>query len=232
MNPDITKNQHFHVAEAIKKFYNASNLVEVRYKDTDKVEYLSAKAKVFCKQRQWDQRAEHGYMSGIERDFCSEIQDIKNFERRNHCAITRYFILWCLRHQCDSDNDKKLNNIHGDNLYPQQKNIIEREHGTFINADASMPFRFSNSIIIQTDIEYYMEKYGHLEWGLLESTNGDFLVADSYKTKAFMPISPTQAFAAGIKDQKINNIVEHNMFSISEATRFVFARNFSNCPME
>lgn len=229
----LTEKQHFHAAFAIRKFNNNSKLVEVKNIATGEIDAFSSRAKVFSTKRTWDERAEHGYMADIENKFLAQLDDIKPFDKRNHQDISRYFILWGLRHDYHvlPKTDVFLFKISSNSLSPQQQVDIEKKHGSYIDNNGFVPSRFNNSIKIQAMIDFYMQQMEGFKWGLLESVDGEFLVADSYKTKAFMPIGPKKAFAVGVEDENIDNIAEFNIFSMSEATNFTFARDFTQCPL-
>lgn len=82
-------------------------------------------------------------------------------------------------------------------------------------------------------ITYNSNKYKHWKWGLIEASQGELLVADCYKNLAYMPISPTLAFAVGFYDEKISKeiVSEFNKVSIEKSSDFYFAKRLNLCPI-
>ena len=66
-NPlELAIDQHFHTAHSIAKFYNHKFKVDVFEVSTGKILERNKRAKIFCAKRNWDERAERGYMVNIE----------------------------------------------------------------------------------------------------------------------------------------------------------------------
>ena len=236
-NPQqLTINQHIHSAHSIAKFYNANNKVEVKFLGTNEIVEKKKDAKLFCAKREWDQRAESSYMYNIETEFHKEIDSVKGFNERNHEAISEYCVLWRHRHifHLSKTPDITLNGITGETLEKSKEEIAERKHAMFIREGGEVPSRFVSSFLIQREIDYAMSfTFKDIKWGLIEATEGEFLVADCYGDFPFMPISPTLAFWAQESDQKINKnqLSSINKISLEKATEFVFARSISACPI-
>lgn len=235
-NPrQLTVEQHFHTAHAIAKFYGSDDKVEVKLLGEDKVVKRHKRAKIFCTKRTWDQRAEHGYMVGIETAFHEEIDNIKVFEERKHEVISKYCLLWLHRHQyhlADID-DGQLNGISGSGLTKEQEEILESKGVMFVRDGGIVPSRFDSGLQIQMILDRDWHTCSHFKWGLIEATDGEFLCADSYKDFPFIPVSPNLAFWAGEVDQKITRqqLAEINKLSVEKASEFYFSRKISACPI-
>ncbi|WP_115718979.1 hypothetical protein [Gallaecimonas mangrovi] len=227
--------QHFHTAHAISLFYDSDEKVEVMELSSGEVVRRHKRAKIFCTKRTWDQRAETGYMVPIENAFHEEIDNIKAFSERNHEAISKYCILWRLRHECHLSNpaDVVLNGVLGSSLTKEQEETIESNRAGFFRDDGVVPSRFNSGRQIQTDLDRYWGNFSHVKWGLIEAVDGEFIVADGYGDFAFIPISPKKAFFAGENDQKIDRqlLAELNTKSVSRAQEYYFARKISECPI-
>lgn len=235
-NPrQLTIEQHYHTAHAIAKFYDHNNMVEVKIISTGEIVRRNKRAKIFCTKRTWDQRAERGYMVPIETAFHQEIDSIKPFNERNHEVISRYCLLWRLRHDfhLSENNDTTLDSISGSGLTKEQEEIVESKNGSFVRDGGMVPVRFSSGLKIQISLDRDWHTCSHFKWGLIESTEGEFIVADGYGNFAFIPISPKLAFWAGKTDQKINRqqLAEINNYSIGQAKEYYFARKLSECPI-
>lgn len=235
-NPkQLVIDQHFHTAHAIAKFYDTDDKVEVKFLNTNSVEKRHSRAKVFCTKRNWDQRAEVGFMSKIEKNFHDAIDSMKPFDQRNHKAITKYYLLWCVRHlfHLSPIEDQSVAGIVGGGLSKPQEEVLESKGMMFIRSDCTIPSRFITGHEILKVIDEHWPSVEDLRWGLLESKNGEFIVADSYKGLTFMPISPKLAFAANYQDSPIDEVflANANKQSVEMSTDFYFAKNLSNCPI-
>jgi len=235
-NPrQLTIDQHFHTAHAISLFYNSDNTVEVKELSSDEVVRRHKRAKIFCTKRTWDQRAETGYMVPIEKSFHEEIDNIKSFSNRNHQAISKYCLLWRLRHDhhLSSPDDAVLNGISGSDLTKEQEEILESKNVSFVRDGGVVPSRFSSGLQIQIGLDRDWHACSHFKWGLIEALDGEFLVADGCGDLAFIPISPKLAFWAGEFDQTINRqqLAQANKETIARAKEYYFARKISECPV-
>ncbi|GFD73853.1 hypothetical protein ACI7YQ_19780 (plasmid) [Alteromonas marina] len=240
--PTIKKNpqqlaikQHFHTAHAISLFYDSDKKVEVMELSSGEIVQRHKRAKIFCTKRTWDQQAETGYMARIENAFHKEIDHVKAFSERNHEAISKYCLLWRLRHEYHLSDpiDSVLNGVSGSGLTKEQEEILESKGMGFIREGGVVPSRFTTSIQIQTILDRDWGTCRHFKWGLIEAQDGEFIVADGYGDFAFIPISPKKAFWAGQDDQIITRqqLAEVNKESVSRAKQYYFARKISECPI-
>jgi hypothetical protein len=97
----LTVNQHIHTAHAIGKFEGADGCVEVNRVATGEIHRVHRRDRIFCARRAWDERAEKGYMHDIEDAFHAELVRVQigGSGARDHNAISRYHLLWALRHR-------------------------------------------------------------------------------------------------------------------------------------
>ena len=231
----ITIEQHFHTAHSIGKFYDRTENVEVYEKSTSSTFPRNKRAKIFCTKRNWDERAERGYMVDIEQGFHDQIDNLGVSSERDHKAISKYFILWRLRHQVHLNRlpNAKLNDIAGEDLTQEQQEILEVKHVGFVNSDGEIPARQLTGIQIQLGIFQQMVEFEDTKWGLLQANKGQFLCADSYHELCLMPISPKFAFAANVPDSILNysEVAAINKQSIESAKKFYFAKSLKKCPI-
>lgn len=231
----ITIEQHFHTAYSISKFYDHTENVEVYEKSTSTTFARHKRAKIFCTKRNWDERAEHGYMVDIEHGFHEQIDNLGVWSERNHEAISKYFILWRLRHQFHLNRlpNAKLNGIPGSDLTKEQQEILEVKHVGFVNADAEVPARQVTGMQIQIGIDRQMLELKDTKWGLLQANKGHFLCADSYHDLCLIPVSPKFAFAANFSDSLLSysEVAVINKQSVESAKEFYFAKSLKKCPI-
>ncbi|EGR0102463.1 hypothetical protein LH716_004226 [Vibrio vulnificus] len=229
----ITINQHFHSAHSISKFCNRDKKVEVFNKETSSILTRKKDAMIFCAKRNWDERAEHGYMADIEKAFHNQIDNIRT--KRDHQAISKYYLLWQLRYQVHINRlpNLKLDGIPPDYLTKEQQEILEKRNVGFVNSDGEMPARQATGILIQRNISELMKRFTNTEWGLLHAKEGHFLCADSYQNLCFIPVGPKFAFAAGLSDKlvDIEELALINKESVLSAKEFYFAKDLKKCPI-
>lgn len=227
--------QHFHTAHAISKFYGSDGKVDVHNLITGKTKRKHKRDKIFCAKRNWDQKAEIGIMSKIENEFHEEINNLKPFNSRNHSAISEYFLLWRIRHHFHMSRmeDKALIGVTGSGLTKEQEEIFESKGGMFIRDGGVVPARFMTGVQVIMQLDRQRPGVKDLKWGLLASTDGEFVVADCYNDLTFMPISPSLAFCAGYADMEINrqSVANTNKQSIEASSEFYFAKDLTLCPV-
>lgn len=231
----LTIKQHFHTAHSITKFHDVDCKLDVFIKDSSEALRRHSRSSIFCTKRNWDEKSEKGLMAKIEQLFHQEINEIKSFEFRNHSAISEYFMLWKIRYDFHISrmDDIILNEISASGLTKAQEEILESKRSAFIRGNGIMPARFMTGIQIHRQLDMNRHGMKNMKWGLLEATEGEFIVADSYNDLTFMPISPTLAFCAGHQDMQIDKmgVTNANKQSIEKSREFYFARDLSKCPI-
>jgi hypothetical protein len=233
--PPLVKNQHFHSAHAISKFCAADNLVEIYFKNQSRAERKGKNAKNFTTRLTWNQNAELGYMRSIEEKFHNEMNDIKDRQNRNHNAITQYHLLWSLRFDfaLDPHENEAFPSLTPPHLTPEDQDAYDRMGIYYLKQGGTFSSNHVAGIQIFGHLSSLMDQYKELQWGLLEASDGEFLVSDNYLNIPYMPISPTLAFIANQPDQKISRqqLTYLNKISASKAKLFYFARHLSLCPV-
>ena len=227
--------QHFHTAHCIGKFHNIDGKVEVKFLKTGKVEKKGKRSGIFCAKRNWDENAERGLMAEIEKEFHDEVNNIKSFQKRNHKAISKYFLLWRIRHHFYTSplEDATLNGITGSGLSKEQEESVERVGAVFVRDEGKVPSRFLTGVQIQLILDQQWSAIESLKWGLLEAKEGEFIVSDCFQDLTLIPISPKLAFCGNHKDMIIDHasVAGINNHSIQKATNFYFARDLTKCPV-
>jgi len=226
--------QHIHTAHSISKFYSNDKKVDVFFINSGKTERKHKREKTFYTKRNWDQKAETGLMADIEKDYHEEINNIKPYNSRNHHAISKYYLLWRIRHDFHMSriDDVTLNGISGSGLTKEQEEILENKGAMYVREGGVVPSRFITGIQVLIQIDQQWPKVESLKWGLLTASSGEFIVSDCYKEITFLPISPTLAFSAGQEDMKISkqSVINTNIQSVKQASEYYFARDLTKCP--
>lgn len=234
MSPQFTKKQHIHTRYCIDKFA-ISSFVEVQIITAQCTKKLKAKNPIFCGSRLWDERTEKSSQC-IEKAFHHEIDNaICGLGKpRNHQAISDYHLLWWSRHyyRHNPNQDQRVPGTSNDSLSNQAEINLESNGYMFVN-DGVMPARFLTSVMLWGFRRSKMDRYEGLQWSLVKSQEGEFIVADCYRDTLFMPISPTKAFVAHHHDGIVTkeNIAQLNRRSISIATQYYFSSNLGQCPI-
>ncbi|RSD31093.1 hypothetical protein [Vibrio pectenicida] len=231
----ITIEQHFHSAHSIGKFHDHNESVEIFKISTSSTFPRRKRSKIFCTKRNWDERAEHGYMANIEHDFHAQIDNLGTAAERDHSAISRYFNLWRLRHQAHLNrlSNAQLNGISGEDLTKEQQENLEVMHVGYVNSDGEIPARQLTGSQIQLGIDQLMLEFKNTRWGLLQAKKGHFLCADSYHELCIIPVSPKFVFAANLPDKLLTykEVAAVNKQSIESAKDFYFAKSLKRCPI-
>mgnify|MGYP003624806418 CR=1 FL=1 len=235
-NPlQLTVEQHFHTAHAIAKFYNADGKVEVKEIGAEEIVKRHKRARIFITKRNWDERAEKGYMAQIEAQFHNQIDYLDLGRPRDHAAISQYLALWRLRHKFHLERslDAPLFGIDDENLTKEQQEILEKKSIGYVNERAEIPARQLTGAQIQIGVDQLMQTLGNVKWGLLRSRSSQFLCADCYHEFCFIPVSPTVALAGNLPDQELTDteVSIANQHSVSSANQFYFGRCLEKCPI-
>jgi len=236
-NPlELVIDQHFHTAHAIAKFYHNDGKVVVLEKDSGETFKRHKRAKIFCAKRNWDERAERGYMTTIESNFHSQIDNLVSFQERDHKAISEYFALWRLRHKFHLGRipNAPLAGIQGENLSKEQQEVLEKNGVGFVNEHAEIPARQLTGTQIQIGVMGLMKTtFSEMKWGLLKAKKGQFLCADGYQELCLIPVSPKFVLAGNLGDKTLdyNEVALVNKQSVESATQFYFAKSLQSCPV-
>lgn len=71
------------------------------------------------------------------------------------------------------------------------------------------------------------------KWGILKSTEAEFLVPDNFSAYSVLPLSPTIALVEGHADQQIGfqQVADINGQAVHGCHRYYFARDITRCPI-
>lgn len=231
--PQMVTNQHFHSARFIKKFCCKDGLVDIKLKNNGYSYRRGVRSKIFTTKGTWDQKSELGYMRLVEDQFHNEIKENKGFLNRNHKLITRYWLLWHIRfnfHKCPPQTENF--DLTPTALNEDDRQFLDRMGIFYVDDDGVFSSRSVAGIQILGYLNFYMDRHIDLKWGLLETSDGEFLVADCYRNLGYMPISPKLALMENTQDQIVSSqqVRELNEASINRASDFYFARRLDQCP--
>lgn len=234
----LTVRQHIIPKSLIGRFSNERGQVQLKSKRLGKVLNLDPDADMFVAKRLWDQKAEI-VGKQIEDAFISLALTISSdtgysIQGQDKLVVEEFYALWRSRHQflVTPLSDSIVNGVAGDNLDINTREVIEKKHAMYIQADGAVPARFSMGIQITINIDQFVQKVRDYRWGVLRSDGGHFMFPDTFSEWLMIPISPTILIAA----QCANAIVSReqvgliNKYAIDSSHDYIFSRELSRCP--
>jgi hypothetical protein len=229
-NPhQLTRDQHVTPAATLRRFAAADGLIEVHLRDK-RIVRLQVSNQLFCVDRLWDQRAEAGYMKSIEDEFQASVDAVEAGRyspqlSTDHSLITRFWSLLRWRnHFVDSPmNAEQLNNIGGENLSIDQREILERKWASFVDADGKLSSRMFTGLRIQVSIARDEAQFGGKRWGVLRAASPLLILPDRLGPLMAVVVSPRILLAADNENGVLSNaeVRKANGVSIAHARNFV-----------
>jgi hypothetical protein len=229
-NPNkFTIEQHVHSRSCVKRFANVSNLVSVWEFANDRCTTVGPGAQIFCAQRVWDQRLEHGAQTlEIEDAFLAEAEAILKTGRvTNHDAVSAYLSLWQIRSDLREQppEDVQLAGIEPSGwLTKEQEENVEARHGAFARGN-QVPGRFIASLGAITKHDQHMRALAGRRWGVLHARGRlRYICPDRPDRETAIPLTRTRALVAGVSDQDVGDetVADLNRQSLAHASRFIF----------
>jgi hypothetical protein len=235
----LTVRQHVFPAKAIRRFVGTDGKVAVRHRRSQNEFRLSPDDELFCAKRCWDQRAEAGYMRSIENSFDQLALEVINGLRGLNCkqssVVTRFFVLWCSRFEYKHNPipDHPIDGIVEENLSKDEGELLESKHISFLRSDQTMPGRLITGLQIQMRIDQACKQLQDTRWGVVTSSEGEFVLPDTFGSSTIVPVTPTVSLICGCKDAEIpkESTVAINRLADHSACSFLIARAFSECPL-
>jgi hypothetical protein len=230
----LTREQHVIPVATLKRFASPDGRVEVHLRD-GRIFKRKVDDQIFCVERQWDQRAEAGYMKGIEDDFQRIVSDIEAgrttpLSIEEHIFITRFWLLWKWRnHFIDSPlEDVQLNGIVGEQLSLDQKEILESKGAIFAVDEGKVPARMMTGMRIQMGIDHGEMTLGEKRWGILRSPSLPLLIGDRPGIFMSIPASPRLLLAGDNPDGILtaSETVRANRFALALSRNFAVVGRF------
>src|SRR4029077_622141 len=233
----LTINQHVFPHRSIARFANATGTVWLRDLNRKITRPAKPDDAIFCAMRVWDERAESGYMKGIEDAFQALAEKIiagaVTVIGDHHDTINEFFALWYLRARSkDGDHaEVQIKGVMGDALTKDQEEILEKKGMMFIRQGGIVPARQINGMQLQRYIDFYSEQWKAGRWGIVEAQSGEFVVPD-VPTHMLIPLTPTLSVVYASLSGKIDvhNLAKINRDLMIASREYFFAHDFSNCP--
>jgi hypothetical protein len=233
----LTINQHVFPARSIERFADADGKVSVRLLRLNKLIKLSPEDQLFCARRVWDQRAEIGYMKGIEDEFQSIadriVNGLRTLKPREHASVSRFCVLWHLRasRRTQPELNHLIRGVAGENFTKDQEEMLEKAHVLFARRDATVPGRMMLGITLQIQIDQLMSRnFNEKQWGILKARDGNFIIPDIGNVRA-VPVSPNLLLVCDHKNTVISQleVAIINSQLAGFAVDYLIARDFRKC---
>ncbi|BEU95547.1 DUF4238 domain-containing protein (plasmid) [Acidovorax sp. DW039] len=234
--------QHTFPRASIARFVGRDGRVCVSYTSSKKQFRLKPEDELFCAMRAWDERAEQGYMREIEDAFQSlaeaiidgRVKHVGFFEKP---IVNDFFALWNIRahrkSQPIADQPIKGNITPERNLTKDQQELLEKHHIAFIRPDLTIPGRNLAGANIQTNLAIVRDQLTDARWGILKAGEGEFIVPDNFSNVRIVPLTPTICLVSQSDNDilSLDEVAEINRYAIASRKKYVFARDFSKCPL-
>jgi len=231
----LTVNQHVLPQASIRRFCGPDDLVDVRLLRLSKRIRKAPSDPLFCAQRAWDQRAEHGYMREIE-DAFQEVADrivtTGVLAGKDYSHLTRFWFLWHFRAGLKERpmEDVKINGVPALVLTKDAQEMLERNRVMTVGANGMVAGRSMAGVLLQARIAAASQ--AKLGWGMIHAADGEFAVPDTFQNFMALPLTPNLFLLAEHPDCVIprSEVEWINTMGLRLASRYVFARDLDQCP--
>jgi hypothetical protein len=234
----LTVKQHVFPAKSIERFANPQGIVMVADALRKHVRPAKLGDLIFCARRAWDQRAEAGYMRRIEDAFqalADKIIDgsVSEIGEAEKLVVNDFYSLWHVRARRRNlkEQDIQMKGVTGENLTPDQAEILESKGIIFLRKGGKLPTRHINGMQMQILIDRQVEALAQAQWGIIQAQEGEFVVPD-VPIHSIVPLTPTRCLVSPAPCGMIlkKNVAEINRSLITASHEYFFARDFSKCP--
>jgi hypothetical protein len=234
----LSVDQHVLSLASIARFANADGKVCLFDKIRRKARAAKPDDKIFCVKRVWDQRAESVYMRSIEsafQEFASQVVagGVTTIDPAQKGKVDAFFALWKLRadYKASPDGEIAFKGVTGEEWTKDQEERVEKAGVSFLRPGGKMPLRMLYGLQIQFRIDAYLRDLSSVQWGIVNSLEGHFLVPD-YPAYTFIPLTPTLCLCSG---GQTGSITKENLAEINRSLRlasreYFFAQNLAHCP--
>ncbi|MBB5393044.1 MULTISPECIES: hypothetical protein [unclassified Herbaspirillum] len=237
----LTIDQHIFPKACISRFTDGQGTVQVRRINGDQDLWLTPSNSYFCARRLWDQKAEAMFMKSIEDRFQNIAKKIVagaivTLDTEMNAAVTDMYLLWTLRHErfVSPLPDVKLSMVQPEReLSVDTQEILEANGYIFALPDNTIPSRFMTGVRFVIDMDRERQRMAGKTWGIVKSTEAEFLVPDNFSAYSILPLSPMITLMEGHPDQHIDFklVADINGQAVHGCHHYYFARNIKCCPI-
>jgi hypothetical protein len=239
-NPrQLTINQHVFPVRSLARFTDSKGRLAVRSNGIAGERLLRPNNAMFCAKRVWDDGAERGFMKSIEDNFQMIADQVvkgrRSLEEVEYVQVTEFYALWQMRAAMreNPSEDAPLNGIALSRQYTaDEQEILEKNDLGYIQPDRTISGRFIASFKISQGIMNYKKQLPSRRWGVVLSSEGEFVVPDQFGTIEVVPLAPKVCLVAGLDNCVFSpdQIKELNRAAFAVAKEYCVARTFAACP--
>lgn len=240
-NPhQLTRWQHLFPKRSIGRFCNERGVVDLKMSQLGKRRSAKPTDKIFCVERVWNEQAENGYGKYIEDEFQKVVdrvlRDNSPIFPSENMVITKFYSLWNVRHYWSKIHmdDEPLKGITGLSfpLTADDQEQLEKAHISYPTNELTVPARQIHGMKMQANLLSVAKAMTDVQWGILSSSYGEFIVPDSFSKSTFVPVSPNTIFVGDHKSMQLtaSDVSLINMDAVNNAERYFFARDLEKCP--
>jgi hypothetical protein len=237
----LTIDQHIFPKACIARFAGEQGTVQVRRKDGEHDLWLTPGNSGFCARRLWDQKAEAVFMKAIEDRYQGVAKsivagDVTTLDATMHAAVTDMYLLWTLRHEryLNPLPDVRMNMVAPEReMSVDTQEILEANGYVFASPDNTIASRFMTGLHFMIEMRGERQRMAGKRWGIVKSSDAEFLVPDNFSAYRVLPLSPMIALVEGHEDQQIgfNQVADINGQAVHGSRRYNFARDITRCPI-
>ena len=242
-NPhQLTVNQHCFPRASIARFAGHDDRVDVRLMEHSKTIRAKPEDPVFCARRAWDQKAESGFMLEVEsryQDLAHEIASgrlRRRLEPDEQSVVTDMYGLWNIRWRYSSQPvpDQQLEGVVAlaHEYSKDDREQLEKHGVTAVKPDFSIPGRHFTGVHAHRNLAAVREEMQHVQWGIVKSRQGQFVVGDNSSNAHLLPVTPDRCLIdqPGYRTIQPADLSRLNRLAVETSTRHYFARSFEECP--
>lgn len=236
----LTINQHSFPVASIMRFAKADGCVSVYLIKQNKEISAKPDDQLFCAKRTFNQHAESGYMKEIEDKYQVLAEavvswSVKTITAKERPIVTDMFAILNIRaHRRENPIEGyKIDVIDLARHYTKnEQEQLEKNHIEFIKSNFSIPDRHLSYLHGLINLIEVRKQMNDSQWGILRSSNGQFIVPDNFSNGMILPVSPTICFYSQRNDDVIgvDEVAEINKLAIDSSKNYFFANDLSKCP--
>lgn len=235
----LTVKQHTFPVASISRFAKNDGRVSVYLIKQRKEIRLKPNDPIFYAKRTWDQRAETGFMKDIEDKYQELGEDviagkIRTITEKEKPIITDMFAIWNIRAY------RKLSPIHDQPIdiidvskhcTKDEQELLEKHKIVFIKPNLTIPGRQIVGCQIQLNLFEIRKQMKDAQWGILRTSESQFIVPDNFSIATILPLSPTICFFSQSDDDVISNkeVAIINKLAIVSSNEYYFGHDLSRC---
>jgi hypothetical protein len=214
-NPrELTINQHVHSRWCISQFADHDGVVSVLRRERSAPFPAKPDSQIFCAQRAWDEKLEHGLFAKVEQAFHAVVTStLSGASIAPHHAVSAYVAIWQIRSNfaLQPPEDVTLAGVNSAALPKDKEEILEKK-GCLFARGSIVPGRFGAYISALRAYDLAMRALKEVRWGVFRSSGvAGFICPDRPKNELYIPVSPKVAFVAGYTDRAISEETVHEL---------------------